>query len=174
MALEDVVLPEEQKQAVMDAVLHFERFKEVRREVGMDAKLAYGLGMALLFHGESGTGKTMLANAMAAALGKRILLINFPTLGTNESGAVIRLIFREAKVRRPAPGRRASPPAGTGNAFLSGSQRPQTAGLETAAVVQCQPMVFSVEKARTAGVTTRSSGEEERGPPPLTARRARL
>jgi AAA+ superfamily predicted ATPase len=42
--------------------------------------------MCLLFFGPSGTGKTMFANALAAHLGKKLLLINFPTLGDNEAG----------------------------------------------------------------------------------------
>ena len=52
----------------------------------------------MLFHGSSGTGKTMLANAVATKLKQKILLINFPYLGTNEAGAIIKLIFREAKI----------------------------------------------------------------------------
>jgi SpoVK/Ycf46/Vps4 family AAA+-type ATPase len=52
----------------------------------------------LLFHGLSGTGKTMLANGIASKLNKKILLINFPTLGANSAGHIIKLIFREAKI----------------------------------------------------------------------------
>jgi SpoVK/Ycf46/Vps4 family AAA+-type ATPase len=40
----------------------------------------------------------MLANAIATKLQRKILLINFPTLGTNNAGAIIKLIFREAKI----------------------------------------------------------------------------
>ncbi len=37
--------------------------------------------MALLFYGAPGTGKTMMANAICNLLGKKLLLINFPSLG---------------------------------------------------------------------------------------------
>ena len=41
----------------------------------------------------------MMANALAATLKKKVLLINFPSLGDN-SGGVIKLLFREAKIKR--------------------------------------------------------------------------
>ena len=51
-------------------------------------------GLTLLFHGESGTGKTMMANAVARHVNKKVLLINFPSLGSNEAGEIVRFIFR--------------------------------------------------------------------------------
>lgn len=48
----------------------------------------------LLFHGASGVGKTMMANAVARHVGRKVLLINFPSLGSNEAGTAIRFIFR--------------------------------------------------------------------------------
>jgi SpoVK/Ycf46/Vps4 family AAA+-type ATPase len=40
----------------------------------------------------------MLANGVATKLNRKILLINFPTLGGNSAGRIIKLIFREAKI----------------------------------------------------------------------------
>lgn len=51
-------------------------------------------GLVLLFHGASGVGKTMMANAVAKHVHRKVLLINFPSLGSNEAGATIRFIFR--------------------------------------------------------------------------------
>lgn len=51
-------------------------------------------GLVLLFHGASGVGKTMMANAVARHVGRKVLLINFPSLGSNEAGTAIRFIFR--------------------------------------------------------------------------------
>ena len=48
----------------------------------------------LLFHGASGVGKTMMANAVARHVNRKVLLINFPSLGSNEAGQSIRFIFR--------------------------------------------------------------------------------
>lgn len=51
-------------------------------------------GLVLLFHGTSGVGKTMMANAVAKHVQRKVLLINFPSLGSNQAGEVIRFIFR--------------------------------------------------------------------------------
>ena len=51
-------------------------------------------GLVLLFHGASGVGKTMMANAVAKHVSRKVLLINFPSLGSNEAGTAIRFIFR--------------------------------------------------------------------------------
>jgi SpoVK/Ycf46/Vps4 family AAA+-type ATPase len=42
----------------------------------------------------------MLANAIATKLKKKVLLVNFPNLGTNESGAIIKYLFREARINK--------------------------------------------------------------------------
>ena len=40
----------------------------------------------------------MMANALAALIGKKVLMINFPALGANSAGAILKLVFREAKI----------------------------------------------------------------------------
>ncbi|KJE90794.1 hypothetical protein CAOG_02039 [Capsaspora owczarzaki ATCC 30864] len=94
--LDQVILAEDQKKMVIDTVTTFERFKKLRKRLGFD-ELVQGAGILLMFYGKSGTGKTMLANALASHLGKRILLINFPSLGS-QPDQVIKFIFREAKL----------------------------------------------------------------------------
>jgi len=49
--------------------------------MGFDDIISYGNSLVLLFFGVSGTGKTMMANALAAHLKKKLLLINFSNLG---------------------------------------------------------------------------------------------
>lgn len=95
-----VVLPDKLKQLVLRRAENFEVFRRIRREVGFDDIVRYGKGLTLFFHGRSGTGKTMFANALAAHLRKKMLLVNFEALNNSKvSGSeAYRILFREAKV----------------------------------------------------------------------------
>ncbi|XP_065889621.1 uncharacterized protein [Dysidea avara] len=95
---EQVVLSKEQKQLIYDTVSNFEAYKRCRKRLGLDDAITYGAGMVLLFHGLPGTGKTMMANALANKLSKKVLLINFPSLGGMAAGENFKFIFREAKI----------------------------------------------------------------------------
>lgn len=96
--LERVILPAVQKQLIVDTVVGFPAFRKVCRESGLETLLGQGDGQVILFHGESGTGKTLMAHAIATLLGKRILLVNFPTIGEMTGDQALRFLFREAKV----------------------------------------------------------------------------
>jgi|GEM_PF-622025 len=97
--LDQVVLPPVQKKLIVDTVENFNTFQSARRNLGFDDLLSYGKGMVMLFFGQPGTGKTMMANALARHVGKKVLLINFPSLGGQVADEVARLIFREAKIQ---------------------------------------------------------------------------
>ncbi|MBE7169314.1 MAG: ATP-binding protein [Williamsia sp.] len=68
----DIVLPEAQKQILKEIALQVKHRSKVYREWGFAGKDARGLGISVLFTGESGTGKTMasevLANELALSL----------------------------------------------------------------------------------------------------------
>mmetsp|Transcript_99722 Transcript_99722/g.171752 ORF Transcript_99722/g.171752 Transcript_99722/m.171752 type:complete len:1098 (-) Transcript_99722:32-3325(-) len=101
VSLSQVILPAEQKALVMASVSNFDTFTSAKKKFGMEDIVSYGGGLVLLFHGASGTGKTMLANAIATELKKKLLLVNLASMlsgGKGGAGDVLKLIFREAKL----------------------------------------------------------------------------
>lgn len=99
--LDQVVLPEEHKTTILQTVESYEAFRKYRKKSGLEETMSYGAGLVLLLCGASGTGKTMTVNAVAHHLGKRVLLVDFPSLqGKRQEGvdvdADLRGLFREA------------------------------------------------------------------------------
>lgn len=101
--LDSVVLPPELKTSILNAVTHFDQFRRYRKHhPSFDEAIAYGTGLTLMFSGQSGTGKTLTANAIASKLGKKLLLVNFPSLSDSRNNrsesSRYQSIFREAEL----------------------------------------------------------------------------
>ena len=75
--LDEVVLPADRKQQLIEIVDHVRFAPRVLDEWKFRDQLPYGRGVAALFHGPSGTGKTMAALAVAHRLGIQILRLDF-------------------------------------------------------------------------------------------------
>ena len=65
---DDIVLPDLQKQTLFEIAAHVRHRVKVYNDWGFGAKSSRGLGISVLFIGESGTGKTMAAEILANAL----------------------------------------------------------------------------------------------------------
>ena len=65
---DDIVLPDEALALLQQIVAQLEQRRKVYGEWGFERRTSRGLGLAALFHGESGTGKTMAAEVIASAL----------------------------------------------------------------------------------------------------------
>eukprot|EP01084_Bolivina_argentea_P150496 262825_1 len=114
VTLEQVVLAKETKQLILDTIEGMEQFRKIvskfNHNTNANTNANYiGNGVVLLFHGISGTGKTMMANAIANHLKRKILLINYTKLssggggggvnGNNKAEELLKLSFREAKIQ---------------------------------------------------------------------------
>lgn len=75
--LDDVVLPLDRKQQLIEIVDHVRFAPQVLDHWKFRDQLPYGRGIAALFHGPSGTGKTMAATGIARRLGIQMLRLDF-------------------------------------------------------------------------------------------------
>lgn len=66
---DDLVLPESQKQVLKEISAQLKQRNKVYSKWGFDSKSSRGLGISVLFAGESGTGKTMASEVLANELG---------------------------------------------------------------------------------------------------------
>ena len=74
--LDDVVLPPDRKRQLEEVVDNVRFAAKVLDGWNFRAQLPYGRGVTALFHGPSGTGKTMAALAVAQKLGVQILHVD--------------------------------------------------------------------------------------------------
>ncbi|WP_020160080.1 ATP-binding protein [Methylobacter marinus] len=98
--LEDIKLPPHGKAELERLVQHARHRSTVISDFGFGAHTNRGLGLAALFCGESGTGKTMAAEAIAGALGLPLFRIDSASLISKYYGETeknIRRIFEAAE-----------------------------------------------------------------------------
>jgi SpoVK/Ycf46/Vps4 family AAA+-type ATPase len=77
--LDDLVLPEREKRLLRELAIHVAHRHTVYTDWGFEAKLSRGLGITALFAGNSGTGKTMAAEALARELKLDLFRIDLAT-----------------------------------------------------------------------------------------------
>ena len=96
--LEKLILPEQTKASIIEQVAQFVDASKRRSDLNLTGQFGYGTGMVCLFHGPSGTGKTMLAHGLANHFGMNLLLVNMEAGKAHNQSLeeIIKYAFREA------------------------------------------------------------------------------
>ncbi len=96
----NVILPDEMKYRLKTAVKYFPGFLKEKKKIKSEEISEYGNALVMLFIGPSGTGKTMLANALSNYLDKKILIFNFKKLKdiSEFERETFSILFREARI----------------------------------------------------------------------------
>jgi hypothetical protein len=96
----DIVLPEGQVLQLKEIASHAKRSQTVFEEWGFNRKFSYGRGIAALFEGQSGTGKTMAASIIGRELGLDVYQIDLSSVVSKYIGETeknLSRIFEEAQ-----------------------------------------------------------------------------
>jgi SpoVK/Ycf46/Vps4 family AAA+-type ATPase len=83
----DVVLPPSTRQALEHALMQIRKHDVIFGDWGLGERHDTGLSLAFNFAGPPGTGKTICAEAVAHALGKKLLVVRYDQLESQWAGA---------------------------------------------------------------------------------------
>jgi len=99
-SLADVVLPKDRHHQLREMVAHVKHASQVLNTWGFGDQLPYGRGVAALFSGPSGTGKTMAAQAIARELHTETYVVDLSRVVSKYIGETEKFIdatFRDAQ-----------------------------------------------------------------------------
>ncbi|MEG9432290.1 ATP-binding protein [Terriglobus sp. ADX1] len=77
---EDLILPDTQKETLRELMVHVRYRHRVHQDWGFASRYGRGMGLAALFAGPSGTGKTMAAEILAGELGLDLYQIDLAAI----------------------------------------------------------------------------------------------
>ncbi len=97
--LEDVVLSPKSQEAIQDALVELRDKYLLFERWGLSRVIRKQKGLSMLFAGPPGTGKTMTAEAIAHAMGKPLMIVNYAQLENmwvGETEKNVEKVFRES------------------------------------------------------------------------------
>ena len=77
LTFDDVILPESTRRALEQAIAQVHQHDLIFRQWGLGERYSTGQALAFNFAGPPGTGKTICAEAIAHALGRRLLVVRY-------------------------------------------------------------------------------------------------
>ncbi|MGZ8469646.1 MAG: ATP-binding protein [Gemmatirosa sp.] len=95
----DVILPPSTQRTLEQALAQVRNHALIFERWGLGERHATGLGLAFNFAGPPGTGKTICAEAIAHALGKQLLVVNYSvveSMWAGETAKNVAAVFRTA------------------------------------------------------------------------------
>jgi SpoVK/Ycf46/Vps4 family AAA+-type ATPase len=100
---EDVILPPSTRRALDHALVQVSSYDLIFNRWGLGERHPTGVSLAFNFAGPSGTGKTICAEAIAHALGRRLLIVRYAELESmwmGETPKNVAAVFRLAREQR--------------------------------------------------------------------------
>ena len=98
-SLDDVVMSPRTRDGIEDALIEVRHKSQIYQRWGMKKVIRKAKGLSLLFAGPPGTGKTMTAEAIARALRKSLMIVNYAQLENmwvGETEKNIEAVFHQA------------------------------------------------------------------------------
>lgn len=100
VSLEQVIIPEDIKTELVSSINRFFISREKSQAAKLDEFFGYGTALTLLFYGPSGTGKTMMAQALSCHFNRPLFSLKWGNIAERRCDFedVIKHLFREASL----------------------------------------------------------------------------
>lgn len=92
VTFDSVIMPDDKKELILDAIGQIDHHETIFEKWGFGEVFEKGTAISMLFYGVPGTGKTLMAQAIAEKYGKKLKIISTAEIESSEPGAAERNI----------------------------------------------------------------------------------